>query len=124
MFNCALNPLGFAAILALLVSGRALLRDRRTLAVAIACLLPIAIIFGIIPASLLVRIPFIANIHHTDNTFSCGLLVLATILAGPGLVALLHRVGEKTWWVRAGGVLILAGLAAWVWWRHAGSATG
>lgn len=118
--NPSANLLVFAGLAGLLLAGRKGWTDRRNLALAAACLLPVGIVFGFIPAALLVKIPFIANIHHTDNTFSCALLVLTTVLAGPGLAALLEQARARGWWWRAGAVLLLAGVLAGVWYRHTG----
>jgi hypothetical protein len=41
--------------------------------------------FGLLPNSMLISIPFIRNIHHTGNTFSVPMMVLALILAGFGI---------------------------------------
>ena len=58
--------------------------DRGITAIAVAALLPLGMVFKLIPEALIVKLPFIANIHHVSNTFSCALLVLATPLAGCG----------------------------------------
>ena len=49
-----------------------------------AALPPFALAFGLVPASVIVRIPFVGNIVHVGNTFSCVLLTLLAVLAGLG----------------------------------------
>jgi hypothetical protein len=87
---------------------------RRLLAVALAALVPFAFVFGIMPAAWIVKLPFVANIIHIDNTFSCSLLVLTIVLAGFGLDTALRTLGEAGWWRRhavvAAVVLGLAGI--------------
>lgn len=121
--NPSANVLILVAVAWLLVRARTSLRDGRVRAVVLAAALPLGIVFGFIPASILVRIPFIANIHHTDNTFSCSLLVLATVLAGPGLLLIWQEAGSAAWWRRAAVVAAGLGLLAWVFFSHAGPAT-
>lgn len=69
----------------MLVRLRQLVTDRIFLAIALGASLPLAISFGLVPAHVIVKIPFVANIAHTSNTFSCVLIVPLTVLAGYGL---------------------------------------
>ena len=43
-----------------------------------------ALAFGLVPPAVIVKIPFLGNIIHVGNTFSCPLLTLAGVLAGLG----------------------------------------
>jgi hypothetical protein len=82
-------------------------------ALAIAALLPLALGFGIVPPSVIVKIPFIANIIHVGNTFSCPLIVLIAVLSGFGFRAAFNEAREPGAWRRYAIVLLLAsGLAA------------
>lgn len=67
------------------------LRDRPGLALAMAAALPLSLVFGVIPPDLLVRIPFIGNIQHVENTFSCPLMILTVVLAGCGFHDAIRR---------------------------------
>jgi hypothetical protein len=51
------------------------------------CLLALAFIFGIIPASLILQIPYLGRIYHIDNIFSCVAIVCLLLLAGFGIKA-------------------------------------
>lgn len=119
--NPSANIIVLLGLIWALVRARETFRQRGFLAVGLAALLPLAIVFGAIPASLLVRLPFISNIHHTDNTFSCSLIVLWTVLAGYGLQAMRHGLERPRWGVACAGCLaIIGGL---VWWYFATTRT-
>jgi hypothetical protein len=87
--------------------------NRRFTAVLLATLVPLALVFGVVPADWIVRLPFIANIIHVDNTFSCPLLILTAVLAGFGLASAIRRLREPGWIVDFGFFcLLLAALTA------------
>jgi hypothetical protein len=46
-------------------------------------------VFGVIPPTLIIRLPFLRNIIHIDDTFSCVAIICLMILAGFGI---------KTFW--------------------------
>lgn len=96
-----------------LVQARTTFRQRGFVAIGAASLLPFAIVFGFIPAALIVKLPFISNIHHTDNTFSCSLIILWTVLAGFGLKALRDGLATPARWAIAClvSVAVIAALA-------------
>jgi len=56
-------------------------------ALSITCILALATVFGIVPPRLIVRLPFLRNILHIDNTFSCVAIVCLLVLAGFGIEA-------------------------------------
>lgn len=85
------------------------LRSPRFRAVALGVLVPFALVFGLIPGAWLVQLPFIANIIHIDNTFSCSLIVLASVFAGFGLVSVLQQVREPRGLASQGMAALLAG---------------
>lgn len=72
-------------------------RDRAGAAIVVAAVPPIALAFGLIPPSAIVRIPFVGNIGHVGNTFSCPLLILGAVLAGCGLRDALARAPDRGW---------------------------
>jgi len=51
----------------------------------VTCLVALAFAFGIIPPSLIVRLPFLGKIYHIDNTFSCVAIVCLVLLAAFGI---------------------------------------
>ena len=79
------------------VRYRQLLDHRGARALALAALVPWAMAFAVVPAEWIKNTPFLANIHHIDNSFSCALIVLGTVLAGYGLGALADAIRDRDW---------------------------
>lgn len=109
----SLNFLVLLGVLWFLFSPRRV--DERGLArgLSITCLLALLFVFGIIPPSLIVRLPFLRNVLHIDNTFSCIAIVCLLVLAGFGIKAFWNdcRAGDfKRTCLRV--MIALAGLAA------------
>jgi len=101
----ALNFLLLLGVIWWLVSPRLWRTDRTGLALVLGAGLPFAMTFGIIPPALIVKIPFVANIHHIYNTFSCPLLVVAILLAGCGFRDALTTLPERGWALRLAALL-------------------
>jgi len=55
------------------------------LATCLAVVLPLGMVFGIIPPKWIEAAPLIKSIWHVDNTFSCPLFILFFVFAGFGL---------------------------------------
>ncbi len=109
----ALNVLFLLGVLAWLASGRAWRSDRTGLAVLLAALVPFALIFGLVPTPVILALPFVRNIVHVGNTFSCPLLILAAVLAGCGFRDALERLAARGWWpLVARAAVLTAGMAA------------
>jgi hypothetical protein len=53
----------------------------------IVCLFSLAFVFGVIPAAFVLQLPFLRNIYHVDNTFSCVAIICLILLAGFGIKA-------------------------------------
>ena len=91
------------------------------MALAASSLLPLSLAFGLVSPEWIVRIPFLANIAHLDNTFTCALLVLWSVLAGVGFQHAAVRLGTREG--RADllitGLLLFGMVFAWVGFRHA-----
>jgi len=103
----ALNFFLLLGVLWWLASPRLWRGDRNGLALLLAALPPFMLAFGLIPPSVVVKIPFVGNIVHVGNTFSCVLLVIMAVLAGCGLADALSRRGEAGWSRQLGGALAL-----------------
>jgi len=80
----ALNFLFLAGVLWWLVQPRAWRSSPVGAALLLAALPPFALAFGLVPKAIVLKIPFVANIVHVGNTFSCVLLILFAVLAGLG----------------------------------------
>ena len=81
------NFLVLAGVLWFCLSRQRIDRPRLAWGIGITCLAALAFVFGIVPPSLIVRIPFLANIYHIDNTFSCVAIICLLLLAGCGIKA-------------------------------------
>lgn len=108
-----LNILFFLGLLWWLVHPRLWRTDRAGLALILGALVPLSLAFGLVPAAIIIKIPFIKNIHHVGNTFSCSLLTIAAVLAGCGFRDALTRLREPgarrglAWTALLGSVLVL-----------------
>ena len=85
--NPAANFLIFSGFLLALLNIRHTWRSPVGKAIILSSLPALAFAFGGIPASVIRKIPFIANISHVGNTFSCVLIVQFAILSGIGFSA-------------------------------------
>jgi hypothetical protein len=112
------NMVLLVGLLGLLAGWRELVGNRRVLALLAAALVPLAFTFGLIPPSVILKLPFIANLRHTHNVFSCALLVLTTILAGPGLLALVRPADGRSRILRGAGILVGIGLLGWAYFAN------
>jgi hypothetical protein len=116
VFNPSLNWLFLVAFAFFLLQIRAALADSRCRALILACLPPAALAFGTIPPEWVVRVPFLANVAHVDNTFSCALIILVAVLSGWGLANVNRRLaslagGMDAWLAIA---LVLLPVALWL----------
>ncbi|HEU5081508.1 MAG TPA: hypothetical protein VFT72_20005 [Opitutaceae bacterium] len=78
-----------------LLGSLAFRKNRAGFALFFAALVPLAIAFEAVPASWIVRVPLLANIHHVGNTFSCAAIVLLTIAAGVGFADFLPQLKAR-----------------------------
>ncbi len=67
------------------------------LALACAAVIPAMLVYGVIPPSVIFAVPFLRNVSHIDNTFSCVLIVLALPIAGVGLDACVEGMRDRVW---------------------------
>ena len=81
-------------------------------ALIITSLPALAFAFGVIPPFIVQKIPFIANISHVGNTFSCVLIVQFAILAGIGFAAWMTPTdkerGSRQWVTYLGLIALVA----------------
>jgi hypothetical protein len=111
--NPSANFLVLIGLLWLAVSWRPAMANRALAALFFSSLPALMLAFGVISPGLIVRVPFLRNILHVDNTFSCVLIVLYTVLAGAGLRQAWDTLGSREGARDAKAVLILlAGLCA------------
>lgn len=80
----ALNFLFLVGVLVWVVQPRRQGPDHTGWALVLAALPPFALTFGVVPPALIEKIPFVGNIVHVGNTFSCVLMPLIAVLGGLG----------------------------------------
>lgn len=100
------------AVLWLCFSRRRTDSRRLSRGLSITTLFALAFVFGVVPARLILLIPFLDRIYHIDNTFSCIAIVCLLLLAGFGVRAFwddCQTIGFKRTWVR-----VVTGLAVLV----------
>lgn len=94
VYNPSANFLLLTGVLGFLVYLRSIVSNRVVFALALASLLPLAIVFGLVPPLWIAHLPFLGNITHIDNSFGVGLILLLTILAGAGFAAAIPRLSQ------------------------------
>ena len=113
MVDPSTNFLILLGILWVAVSIPRLARNRAFVALLLGALVPALLVFEGISRTAIMSVPFLKNIAHIDNTFSCVLIVLSMPLAGLGLAACAERMNDRGWTRRFGAVLaLLVGLLA------------
>lgn len=95
VFNPSANFLILGGLLYFLATLRHHYSNRTATALAASALVPLSFVFGLVPPSWIIHIPFLANVAHIDNSFGCGLIVLWSILAGVGFAFAAQRLGSR-----------------------------
>ncbi len=91
------------------VRWRTLAGDRWAVPLLISSLPALALAFGVVPPQWVSRIPFLGNILHVDNTFSCALIVVLSILSSIGWREAWERLGSIEGRREAFAVMVLLG---------------
>ncbi len=84
VYNPSANFLFLTGLLAFFVYLRSATTNRTVLGLALAALIPLALVFGLVPPLWIAKIPFLGNVAHIDNSFGIGLIQLVIVLAGVG----------------------------------------
>ena len=71
------------------------LQKKTHVALFIFSLIPLSLAFGFISPGLIESIPFVKNIGHIGNTFSCVLIITASLMAGLGFKTAFSRLKTK-----------------------------
>ena len=110
----SLNFLVLLGVLWALAEIRRVRAEPVVLAAALLALPLLALVFGVVPPEWLNAIPFVKNILHVDNTFTCVLLVPAFLVAGCGLRGCVEKMRARAAWCAAWRRTLLgaAGLTA------------
>jgi hypothetical protein len=91
VYNPSANFLFLVGLLGFLVYVRAATLNRVVLALALAALVPVSIVLGLVPPLWIIKIPFLGNVAHIDNSFGIGLIQLLIVLAGVGFATATTR---------------------------------
>lgn len=97
VYNPAINLLLAFGLLYSIASTSSGQRNRGAFILALASLLPLALVYGLVPPTWIVRIPLIRNIWHIDNSFGCVLLILWVVLAGVGFSQFRQDLERDSW---------------------------
>jgi len=121
VFGPSLNFLLLLGVLYYLATLREQFTRPIAIALGAACLPPLALAFGLVPPAWIVTVPFLRNVAHLDNTFSCVLIVLGAVLAGLGFAAAGRRLGTREGRADLGlaALLLFALVFAWIAFRQA-----
>ena len=93
--NPSANFFVLIGLLWAVVRWRSLAAERVAVALALSSVPLLALAFGLVPPGLIERIPFLGNILHIDNTFSCALIIIFSVLAAMGWREALERLGSR-----------------------------
>ncbi|MEO7698709.1 MAG: hypothetical protein ABIZ04_05755 [Opitutus sp.] len=93
VFNPSANFLVLMGVLYFVATFSRAKQARHARALAWGSLLPLALVFGILPPQWIASVPFLGNVVHIDNSFSCVLIVLSVVIAGFGWRMAFTRLG-------------------------------
>jgi hypothetical protein len=121
VFSPSLNFLLLLGVLYFLATLRIQFAHRAAIAIAAVSLVPLSLAFGLVSPQWIVTLPFLGNIAHLDNTFSCALIVLWSVLAGVGFATAAQRIGTRDGRhdLIVGGLLLGALVFGWIAFRQA-----
>ena len=111
-FNPSANFLVLLGCLFALIRLPAITRDPLGKAVCLSAVVPLLLVFGVVPPSMVAALPFLGRIEHVDNTFSCVLIIHLLVLAGLGFQAAWQSAAGADWKRDRG--LVVGGLLALV----------
>jgi len=103
----AVNFLVLLGFLWAITHIRLLVKDSAFAALAVSAAICWALVFGAVPSWLIGRLPFIGNIIHVDNTFSCLLVILLILMAGFGIRAYWEELDRDSWPATLTGTVVL-----------------
>jgi hypothetical protein len=109
----AVNFLIFLGVLWAVTQFKLLIKDGAFMALTACAIICWALIFGVVPSWVIAHVPFVANVTHIDNTFSCLLIIILTLMAGFGIRAYWEELDRPGWPAAlTGAIFILSFLLA------------
>jgi hypothetical protein len=94
IYNPSANFLVLAGLLYFFATLHQWRANREVTALALSCLVPVSLVFGLVPPSWITRVPFLGAIIHIDDVFLCVIIILWTVLAGVGFAMAARRLGK------------------------------
>jgi hypothetical protein len=95
VFNPSANFVVLIGVLYFIASYRWAADTKHARSIAWGALVPAALAFGVVPPQWIARVPFLGNVVHIDNCFSCVLIILCVVIAGLGWRAAFRRLGTE-----------------------------
>lgn len=105
----AVHALVAALAVAALVMGRAAWRNPLTVGCLIALAMVWAIAFGVVPASMLIKVPLMGNIHHIGLASAAAAIPLVLVVAGAGAASLMDPSTPR--WLCGAGIVVVTLMA-------------
>ena len=97
VFDPSANLFMLFGVLWSLAELKKLVADRIYLAVGLSSLIPFALVYAVVSPRFIMEVPFLGNVAHIDNTFSCVLIIHLIVLAGFGFKVCWDQLGRKEW---------------------------
>jgi hypothetical protein len=94
VYNPSANFLILAGLLYFFATMHQWRANREITALALSSLVPVSLVFGLVPPSWITQVPFLASVIHIDDVFLCVLVILWTVLAGVGFTMASRRLGK------------------------------
>ncbi len=117
--NPSANFFVLIGLLWVAVRWRSLLANPGARGLFLASVPTVALVFGMVPPAFISRVPFLGNILHIDNSFSCALVVMFAVLSGFGWREAWDRLGTGDGRREAILVVFLGGI---LWGAYLGTA--
>jgi hypothetical protein len=108
----SLNFLVFSGVLWAAAAWRRVFANKATLGLALGAVLPLALVFGIVPPGWITAIPLIGNLQHVYNVFGCVLVILFPLLAAAGLADCCAAYERADWLRTWRTALVIGGIIA------------
>jgi hypothetical protein len=108
----SLNFLVLTGVLWLCAAWRRTFANKAVLGLALGAVVPLALVFGVVPPGWIIAIPLIGNLQHIYNVFGCVLVIVFPLLAAAGLADCCATYERADWLRTWRTALIVGGLIA------------
>ena len=104
------NFLILAGLLWTVIGFRQLSADSVFLGMAVSAVIALAMVFGVVPAFVITKVPFLRNVIHIHNTFSVVAIVYLVVLAGFGVKSWFGHVASAQWPIYTAFTVMILGI--------------